>query len=245
MENLGQTWALVTGASGELGRAIAVRLAAMGIPLYLHYHQGEERVREVERACRAMGTYAYSVQADLRNPLEATKMVEQLPVPPLLLVNNASVDHYGLFTDTTPELYHHLMDANVGSAVFVTRTALPAMIRAQYGRIVNVSSIWGISGGACEVLYSATKAALVGFTKALAKEVASSGITVNAVAPGAISGGMTARFSQEELAQLAEEIPAGRLGSPEEVAGVVAFLLGPDASYLNGQVISPNGGWVT
>ncbi len=238
-------WAFVTGASGEIGQAISVALAAQGIPLYLHYHQAGVRLEPVLAFCRERGVPAYPLQADLRDPDQIRRLFEQMPVKPLLLVNNASIDHYGLLTDVTPEQFDELVAVNVRSAFFVTQAALPAMLRERYGRIVNLSSIWGMTGGACEVLYSLTKGAILAFTKALAKEVAANGITVNAIAPGAIQGGMMQRFSAEEAQAIAEAIPAGRLGTPQEVAALVVHLLSREAGYTTGQVISPNGGWYT
>ncbi|TRY26758.1 SDR family oxidoreductase [Brevibacillus sp. LEMMJ03] len=236
-------WALVTGASGEIGRAISLALAASGVPLYLHYHQSYDKLEPVLNECRARGVPAYALQADLRDVGQITAMFQAMPVAPLLLVNNASADHVGLFTDVSPEMFDELVALNVRSAYFVTQAALGAMLRERYGRIVNISSVWGLTGGSCEVLYSLTKGAVNAFTKALAKELAPNGITVNAVAPGAIQGGMMERFSPEELEMIAAEIPAGRLGTPAEVAAVVRFLLMAEASYLTGQIISPNGGW--
>jgi 3-oxoacyl-[acyl-carrier protein] reductase len=236
-------WALVTGASGEIGRAISLALAASGVPLYLHYHQSYDNLEPVLNECRARGVPAYALQADLRDVEQITAMFRAMPVAPLLLVNNASADHVGLFTDVSPEMFDELVALNVRSVYFVTQAALSAMLRERYGRIVNISSVWGLTGGSCEVLYSLTKGAVNAFTKALAKELAPNGITVNAVAPGAIQGGMMERFSPEELEMIAADIPAGRLGTPAEVAAVVRFLLTAEASYLTGQIISPNGGW--
>jgi 3-oxoacyl-[acyl-carrier protein] reductase len=236
-------WAFISGASGEIGRAIAWRLAEDGVPLYLHYHQGGERLEPLLQFCRERGVPAYPVQADLRDVNQIAAVFDMMPVKPLLVVNNSSIDHVGLFTDVTPGLFDELVAVNVRAAFFVTQAALPAMLRHQYGRIVNISSIWGLTGASCEVLYSLTKGAINSFTKALAKEVAPSGITVNAVAPGAVEGGMMRRFSPEEVASLLQEIPAGRLGQPQEVASLVRYLLSAEAAYVTGQVISPNGGW--
>jgi len=197
------------------------------------------------RRCQEIGVPAVSLQADLRYPEQISHMFQQMQVPPLLIVNNASADHVGLFTDVTIPQFDEMMALNVRSSFLVTQLALPAMLRERYGRIVNITSVWGLTGGSCEVLYSLTKGALNTFTKALAKEMAPNGITVNAVAPGAIQGGMMERFSPDEVEAIAEEIPANRLGQPEEVASVVRFLLSREASYVTGQIISPNGGWYT
>ncbi|MGG3882880.1 elongation factor P 5-aminopentanone reductase [Brevibacillus panacihumi] len=238
-------WALVTGASGTIGLAIGEALARVGVPLYLHYNRSGEKLIPLLQRCQELGVPAVTLQADLRYPEQIAHMFQQMQVPPLLIVNNASADHVGLFTDVTIPQFDEMMALNVRSSFLVTQLALPAMLRERYGRIVNITSVWGLTGGSCEVLYSLTKGALNTFTKALAKEMAPNGITVNAVAPGAIQGGMMERFSPDEVEAIADEIPANRLGKPEEVASVVRFLLSGDASYVNGQVISPNGGWYT
>ncbi|MBO8162533.1 MAG: SDR family oxidoreductase [Brevibacillus sp.] len=239
------TWALITGASGEIGRAIGRRLAAEGYPLYLHYFRSLERLEPLLNYCREQGTPAYPLQADLRDTSEIARLFEQMPVKPLLLVNNTSIDQYGTIDQVTPAQFDELVAVNVRSAFFVCQRALPAMVGQRYGRIVNLASIWGLTGGSCEVLYSLTKGAVIAFTKALAKEVAPSGITVNAVAPGAVEGGMMNRFTSEERQEIAGEIPAGRLGRPEEIASLVTYLLSEESAYITGQVVSANGGWYT
>ncbi|MGG1661344.1 elongation factor P 5-aminopentanone reductase [Brevibacillus sp. NRS-1366] len=238
-------WALITGASGEIGQAIGSCLAEAGVPLYLHYHLSESNLDSLVHKCQTLGVPACKLQADLRDPKQIAAMFQTMPIAPLLVVNNASVDHVGLFSDVSVDMFDEMVALNVRSSFLVSQAALPAMLRERHGRIVNVSSIWGMTGGSCEVLYSLTKGAVNTFTKALAKEMAPNGITVNAVAPGAIQGGMMQRFSPDELAMIAEEIPANRLGTPEEVAAVVRFLLTREASYVTGQIISPNGGWYT
>ncbi|WP_134686270.1 elongation factor P 5-aminopentanone reductase [Brevibacillus migulae] len=238
-------WAFISGASGEIGQAIALALADQGVPLFLHYHQSGHKLEPVLQYCRERSVPAYPIQADLRDLTQIQTIFDMLPVKPLLLVNNSSVDHVGLFTDITPEQFEELVNINVRSAFFLTQAAVKPMIQQGYGRIVNLSSIWGLTGGSCEVLYSLTKGAINSFTKALAKELAPSGITVNAVAPGAVEGGMMRRFSPEEVEQISQEIPVGRMGLSTEVASLVSYLLSPQSGYVTGQIISPNGGWYT
>lgn len=240
-----QPWALITGASGEIGQAIGFQLANQGVPLYLHYHQNGQRLDPLLSFCQEQQVPAFPIQADLRDIEQIRAMFDSLPIKPLLLVNNASIDHIGLLSDVSVELFDEIVSVNVRSAFFLTQRAIPAMIREGYGRIVNLTSIWGLTGSSCEVLYSLTKGAIVAFTKASAKELAPSGICVNGVAPGAISGGMMRKFSQEDIFALQEEIPMGRLGTAEEVASLVGYLLSPQAGYITGQIISPNGGWYT
>ncbi|WP_400163045.1 elongation factor P 5-aminopentanone reductase [Brevibacillus sp. TJ4] len=236
-------WAFITGASGTIGQAISICLAQSGVPLYLHYNQSPEKLEPVLQLCSQLGVPVQPLQADLRDPQQIAAMFRNMPIPPLLVVNNASVDHVGLFTDASLELFDEMIAINVRAAFLVCQLAVPAMLRERYGRIVNISSIWGLTGGSCEVLYSLSKGAINSFTKALAKELAPNGITVNAVAPGAISGGMMDKFTPDELEAIAADIPMNRLGTPGEAASVVRFLMSREASYVTGQIISPNGGW--
>ena len=161
-----------------------------------------------------------------------------------VLVSNAGIAQQKLFTDITPEEWQHMLDVNLSGAFHLCQLALPGMIRRKQGRILTVSSMWGQTGGSCEVHYSAAKAGLIGLTKALAKEEGPSGITVNCVAPGVIETDMMAAFTAEDKAALAEETPVGRLGTPEEVAKLLVFLAGEDAGYITGQVFGVNGGLV-
>lgn len=161
-----------------------------------------------------------------------------------VLVNNAAISSFSLFTDLTYEDWNNIMAVNVGSAFLCTKRALKSMVYEKNGRIINISSIWGMCGSSCEVHYSASKAAIIGLTKALAKEVGPSGITVNCVAPGVIDTEMNKSLSGDAISALCEETPLGRIGTPLEIAKTVLFLASDDAGFITGQVISPNGGIV-
>lgn len=239
---------LITGGSRGIGAAIARRFASIGMNVVIHYRHSHEKANQVARECMEAGANVMTAAADLRDKQQIESMKNKLEVHgffPDILVNNAGIAHYGLFTDVTEEDWDTVMDVNLKGTFLCTQSFLPTMINRKYGRIINVSSIWGITGASCEVLYSTTKGAINTFTKALAKELAPSGITVNAVAPGAVDTDMLSGFTSEEKREIEQEIPAGRLGLPDEVASLVYFLALPESGYITGQIISPNGGWFT
>ena len=238
--------AVITGASGGIGTAIARRLAAEGWRVVLGCCHSVQKAEALCRELRIAGGEAAVFQADIT--CEEAGALIRYAVEQYghldLLVNNAGIAQIKLFTEITPEDWRRMFAVNVDGMYHCCRAAVPQMVRQHSGRIVNVSSIWGLCGASCEVHYSAAKAAVIGFTKALAKELAPSGITVNCVAPGAIDTEMNAHLSAQERRMLKEEIPMGRMGTPEEAAAAVAFLAGEDARYMTGQVLSPNGGIV-
>jgi len=243
-----ETNVLVTGGSGGIGRAIAERFARGGMNVAIHYLQSHEAADETARRCRDCGVRTMTVAADLRSAAQIERMREELErygMTPDILVNNAGIAHFGLLQDVSEAEWDDVMAVNLKGMFLCTRTFMPAMIRQKYGRIVNVSSIWGLSGASCEVLYSTAKGGMNAFTKALAKELAPSGVTVNAVAPGAVDTAMNDRLNAQEKLELAKEIPAGRFARPEEVASLVYYLALPESGYITGQIISPNGGWLT
>nr|WP_026342480.1 3-oxoacyl-ACP reductase FabG [Paenibacillus fonticola] len=247
-KSIGEMTVLVTGASRGIGAAIALRFAAEGMNIVLHYMKSHEAANEVARKCLELGANVYTVTADIRSREDICRMKEKLEsrgLKPDILVNNAGISHYGLLSDVDDEQWDEVMAVNLKSVFLCTQTFMPYMIRQRFGRIINVSSVWGISGGACEAVYSAAKGGVNAFTKALAKELAPSMVTVNAVAPGAVRTDMMERFAADEIQMLKEEIPAGRLADPEEIASLVYFLALPESGYITGQVISPNGGWLT
>lgn len=237
--------AIVTGAARGIGRAIALALAREGAAVVVNYRAQAQAAEEVARLIRDMGSDAVAVQADVTDP-EAARALVAATIARWgradILVNNAGVAMYRLLLDTTVEEWDEVMAVHLRGAFNCTKAVLPHMIRAGRGRIINISSVWGQLGAANEVAYSTAKAGLIGFTRALAREVGRAGITVNAVAPGAIDTDMLSGLSAEERSELAESIPLNRLGTPEEVAAAVVFLASPQAAYLTGQVISPNGG---
>ncbi len=234
--------ALITGASGGIGAAIAERLAAEGFSTVLHCCQHRECV---EKQAAALGGMA--VQADLSDFPQIINMVENV-LHTLghvdVLVNNAGLSLSGLLTDIDEVQRRRLFDVNVLGAIECTRALLPQMIHRKSGCILNISSMWGQVGASCEVDYSATKAALIGFTKALAQEVAPSGIRVNCIAPGVIRTPMLDCYDAFTLTALAEETPLGRLGTPQDIAHAAAFLCSDAAGFITGQVLGVNGGFV-
>lgn len=153
--------------------------------------------------------------------------------------------HYGMLADVSEEEWDDIMAINLKGTFMCSQIFMPYMVSQRYGRIINVSSVWGISGASCEVAYSASKGGVNAFTKALAKELAPSGVTVNAVAPGAVNTNMLSNLQEDEVRMLEDEIPAGRLATPNEISSLIYFLALPESGYITGQIISPNGGWIT
>ena len=229
---------LVTGGSGGIGSAICKTLADEGYFVWVHYHQARETA---ESLAKEIGGQA--IGADLRTPSEITTMMETVGKLDAL-VNNAGIAHYGLLPDLAVNDLQDLMAINLTAAILCTKATIPAMIAAKSGVILNISSLWGEVGAACEVAYSASKAGLIGFTKALSKELAPSGIRVNAIAAGAIETNMLCNFSAAEQCAIAEGIPLGRIGKAEDIANAVAFLLSEKASYITGEILGVNGGGI-
>lgn len=245
---IGETTVLITGASKGIGAAIAERFAQVGMNVVIHYGKSHEEANEVARRCMSHGANVLTITADLKEREDIVRMCEKLQVHrmmPDILVNNAGISHYGLLSDVTEEIWDDVISTNLKSVFLCTQAFMPHMITQRWGRIINISSVWGITGSSCEVLYSTSKGGVNAFTKALAKELAPSGITVNAVAPGAVDTSMLSHLQADEVRMLEDEIPAGRLAQPDEISSLVYFLALPESGYINGQVISPNGGWVT
>ena len=244
---MGAKTVLITGASRGIGRAAAELFAERGCRVLLNYHRSREAAEELERELTARGADVMAYGADVSDREQVERMAaacERLFGGADVLVCNAGIARQGLFTDLTPQEWREMMGVHVDGAFHCCRAVLPGMIRKKEGSIVLVSSVWGLTGASCEVAYSTAKAALIGMTKALAKEVGPSGIRVNCVAPGVVDTAMNAALDGETLASLREETPLGRLGTPREIAQAIAFLASPEASFITGQVLSPNGGFV-
>lgn len=237
--------AIVTGASGGIGRAVSARLAAEGYRMVLHYHKNEKSARSLlEELTRAYGEgTAVLAQADLSDSAQVERLFRAAGKVDLL-VNNAGIAQQKLFTDLTDRDWDDMFNVDVRGVFLCCRAVLPAMIREKSGCILNISSMWGQVGASCEVHYSAAKAAVIGLTKALAKEVGPSGIRVNCIAPGVIATEMNAGFSGETMEQLRRETPLCRIGTPEDVAQAAAFLASPRAGFITGQVLGVSGGMV-
>ena len=239
--------ALVTGASRGIGRGIALQLAREGWDVCVNYIQVQEAAEDVAAQIRAMGRRAIAVRADVADSAAVNAMVhtaeEQLG-PVSLLVNNAGIAGMALFQDITDEMWDRYMAVNLGGARNTIRAVLPHMLHEKSGCIINISSMWGLRGASCEVTYSCTKAALIALTRSLALELGPSHIRVNCVAPGVINPDMVQVLGQDTLNDLAAQTPLGRLGTAEDIAHAVAFFASDKASFITGQVLTADGGFV-
>ena len=234
---------LVNGGSRGIGRAIVRALRRAGYEVAFTYHASHEEAALLAKETGALAICADSAsEADIAH---AVKTAEEAYGFVAILVNNAAASLTKLFDTVTPAEWRALSAVNLDSALFYAGAVLPGMIRRKNGKIINITSMWGEVGASMEVHYATTKAALIGFTKALAKEVGPSGITVNAVSPGVIDTDMNNRLSAEDKAALAEETPLGRLGLADEVASAVLFLVSEGAGFITGQILGVNGGFIT
>jgi len=239
--------AFITGASRGIGRAIARRLAADGYAVGIDYLQARDQAEALVSSLRAQGMQAMAVQADVADQAAITAAIAQVEDafgPVSLLVNNAGIAEQRQFQDISKAFWNRIFAVNVTGAFHTIQAVLPHMLHEKAGSIVNISSIWGQRGASCEVAYSSTKAAVIGLTRSLAMELAPSGIRVNCVAPGVIRTDMVEVLGEDTLRSLAEETPMGRLGTPEDIAAAVAFLAGSSASFITGQILTADGGFI-
>ncbi len=238
---------IITGSARGIGAATAALFADMGYNVVVNYNTSEAEALALCGKIMANGGNAIAVQADVSRMSEAKHLFNEAKKAfgtVDVLVNNAGIAQQKLFTDITEADYDRMFDCNVKSVFNCCQCALPDMIHNKYGRIINVSSMWGVVGASCEVHYSASKAAVIGMTKALAREVAPSGITVNCIAPGVIDTPMNKGFDEETIAALKEETPVGRLGTPEDIARAIAFLADEKSGFITGQTLGIDGGFI-
>ncbi|MBU5294570.1 glucose 1-dehydrogenase [Anaerosalibacter bizertensis] len=238
---------LITGSSRGIGRATAKKFAIEGYNVIINYYKSKDKAYSLLEEVLSFGANAIVVQADVSDRKQVEEMFKKsyekfgnIDV----LVNNAGIADMTLFTDVTEEQWQRMFDVNVNGMFNCCQCVLPKMISEKSGRIINIASIWGLVGASCEAHYSATKGAIISFTKALAKELGPSNILVNAIAPGAVDTDMIGGISEEIREVLKEETPLGVIAKPEEIADVIYLLSTEETKLITGQVINPSGGFV-
>ena len=234
---------VITGASRGIGKAIAIELAGKDTNIVINCVNNVDKLNEVKSIIEEKGSVCETFMGNYSDVQKMFDMCLQRFGQVDVLINNAGISVVGLFQDMGENEWHRICNTNIDSVFNCCNFAVKDMMKRHCGKIINISSVWGLYGASCEVAYSATKGAVNSFTKALAKELAPSGIQVNAVACGAIDTEMNGHLSDDDKASLAEEIPAGRFGNPQEVAELVKSLAGMN-SYLTGQIITLDGGWI-
>ena len=237
--------AIVTGGAKGIGREIVKKLATKGMNVVINYKTSKEQAEELQKELKGQGYKVEIYKADISKREQAKELIEFVEKQfgnIDILVNNAGIDQFKLFIDITDEEWNNIIQTNLTSIFYTTQEAVKNMIKNKKGCIINISSIWGITGAACEVAYSVSKAGIDGLTKSLAKELGPSNIRVNSIAPGAIMTDMNKRLTSNEIKEINSKIPMGRFGTPEEIAKCVNWLI--EDTYTTGQIISPNGGWL-
>lgn len=245
MENKEKKIALVTGAGRGIGRAIAKRLAGDGIFVLINYCSSGKEAEEVLKEIQLGGGDGACVQADVSDFARTEEMIKEIireygHID--ILVNNAGITRDGLLMRMDEDAFEAVIDTNLKGSFFMTKAVSRQMLKQRYGKIINMASVVGIMGNAGQANYAASKAGVIGMTRSFAREVASKGITVNAVAPGFIATDMTEAMTEEAYSSVKKNIPMDRIGTPEEVAEIIAFLAGPQSGYVTGQVICVDGG---
>lgn len=239
---------LITGASRGIGASIAVAFAQQGYAVVINYNKSKEKAENIAKII--LDSYkvpAFAVKCDVSDYEQVQEMFNTIKDSfggVDVLVNNAGVSFQKLFTDLSPEDWKNTMSTNLDSMFYCCKSALPYMISKKSGVIINISSMWGQVGASCEVHYSTAKAGVIGLTKALAKEVAPSGIRVNCIAPGVIMTDMMSSFDEQVINELKEETPLQKLGTPKNIADAAVFLASSKAEFITGQILGVNGGFV-
>lgn len=238
---------IITGASKGIGAATAIYFANKGYNVVINYNESYQSASLLSRSLNEQGFKTVTIKANVANKLDAERLISETidrfgRVD--VLVNNAGVSCINTITDTDEFDSDRIFDINLKGVYNCCRAVTPIMVNQKYGKIINISSMWGQVGASCEVAYSASKAGVIGLTKALAKELAPSGITVNAIAPGLIETSMNNDIPTDELSAFVEEIPLGRMGTPNEIAAASFFLASSEADYITGQILGVNGGYV-
>lgn len=238
---------IITGSSSGIGAAAAIEFAKNDYNVVINYNNSKEKALKTLETVRNLGCLSIAVKADVSKFDESKflieKCVEQFGGVDVL-VNNAGISEFKLFTDISEFDWNKMIQTNLSSAFYCSKFAVKEMLKKHAGKIINISSMWGITGASCEVHYSAAKAGIIGFTKALAKELGPSGINVNCIAPGVIDTQMNGNLSKEDMANLINDTPCGRIGTPEEIAKLILFLTSDESLFITGQVISSNGGFL-
>ena len=237
--------ALVTGASKGIGKAICLELAQMGVKVAVNYNSSKSEAEQVVQTITDIGGEAFKIHADVSDLEQVNAMVDKVSDEwggVNILVNNAGIINDGLLMRMSDEAWHRVMGVNLNGTFYCTRATLRHMVRERWGRIINIGSVVGIRGNIGQTNYSSSKAAIIGFTKSLAKEVATRNITVNAVTPGYISTETVAGLSQRQKDTIMTWIPQGKFGNTEDIASMVGYLASERASYVTGQIISVDGG---
>ncbi len=231
---------LITGGTRGIGKAMVSAFSKAGYRVFFTYHSSKELASELEKSAGAKGFCV-----DFQNVQSVTDFAdrflsefERVDV----LINNAGISHYGLIQDVSERDFERVFNVNFQSPFFLTRKLIPSMVAVNRGTVINIASIWGETGASCEVLYSSAKGAMIAFTKALAKELAPSGVAVNCISPGVVDTDMMARFSPDEKKELAEEIPAGKFTDADEIANLALYLAENSSTAFTGQIIGLNGG---
>ncbi len=233
---------IITGGTRGIGAAICEEFCTLGDRVFVIYEKNDAKALDISKK-----TGAIAIKADIADDADVLRVRNEILSQCSgidILINNTGISEIKLFSDITASDWDRMFSVNVRGAFLMTKAFLPEMIHKKSGKILNVSSMWGRTGASCEVHYSASKAALIGFTKSLAKELAPSGICVNCIAPGVIETDMNSHLSAEEKTELVEEIPLMRIGTPEEVAKTAVFLCSSCADYITGQVLGIDGGMV-